>query len=82
MHVCVCVCVCVCIHVCVCVLWEGGEEWFGRKVTHGASLVVWWLRLGASNSGDLGSVPGQGTRSHMPQLRVPMLQLKLGEANK
>ena len=34
MHVCVCVCVCVCIHVCVCVLWEGGEEWFGRKVTH------------------------------------------------
>ena len=47
-----------------------------------ASLVVWWLRLGASNSGDLGSVPGQGTRSHMPQLRVPMLQLKLGEANK
>ena len=47
-----------------------------------ASLVVWWLILGASNSGDLGSVPGQGTRSHMPQLRAPMLQLKLGEANK
>ena len=45
-----------------------------------ASLVVWWLRLSASNSGDLGSVPGQGTRSHMPQLRVPRLQLKLGEA--
>ena len=33
-YACVCVCVCVCIHVCVCVLWEGGEEWFCRKVTH------------------------------------------------
>ena len=25
-------CISVCIHVCV--LWEGGEEWFGRKITH------------------------------------------------
>ena len=25
----------------------------------------------------LGSIPGQGTRSHMPQLRVYMLQLKI-----
>ena len=28
----------------------------------------------------LGSIPGQGTRSHMPQLRVHMLQLKLPHA--
>ena len=24
-----------------------------------------WLRLHAPNAGDLGSIPGQGTRSHM-----------------
>ena len=33
------------------------------------SLVVRWLRLGAPNVGGLGSIPGQGTRYHMPQLR-------------
>ena len=34
------------------------------------SLVVQWLRLHAPNSGDLGSIPGQGTRSHMQQLKI------------
>ncbi|TEA34796.1 hypothetical protein DBR06_SOUSAS11910019, partial [Sousa chinensis] len=34
------------------------------------SLVVQWLGLHAPNAGGLGSIPGQGTRSHMPQLRV------------
>ena len=29
-----------------------------------------------SQLGDPGSIPGQGTRSHMPQLRVCLLQLK------
>ena len=33
------------------------------------SLVVQWLRLCAPKVGNLGSVPGQGTRSHMLQLR-------------
>ena len=28
------------------------------------------LRFHAPNVGDLDSIPGQGTRSHMPQLRV------------
>ena len=28
------------------------------------------------NAGSLGLIPGQGTRPHMPQLRVFMLQLK------
>ena len=37
-------------------------------------------RLHASNAGGPGSIPGQGTRSHMPQLRVPMLQLKIPHA--
>ena len=39
-----------------------------KAVIYGTSLVVQWLRLGAPNSGGLGSIPGQGTRSHMPQL--------------
>ena len=34
----------------------------------GTSLVLQWLRLGAPNVGGLGSIPGQGTRSHMLQL--------------
>ena len=41
------------------------------------SLVVQWARLHAPNAGGLGLIPGQGTRSHMPQLRVHMLQLKI-----
>ena len=39
---------------------------------HGTSLVVQWLRLCAPNAGDPGSIPGWGTGSHMPQLRVHM----------
>ena len=29
-----------------------------------------WLRLCAPNAGDLGLIPGQGTRSHMLQLKI------------
>ena len=32
------------------------------------SLVVRWLRISAPNAGSLGSIPGQGTRSHRLQL--------------
>jgi len=35
-----------------------------------------WLRLHTPSVGGLGSIPGQGTRSHMPQLKVWMPQLK------
>ncbi|TEA39692.1 hypothetical protein DBR06_SOUSAS3410160, partial [Sousa chinensis] len=35
------------------------------------SLAVQWLRLHAPNAGGLGLVPGQGTRSQMPQLKTP-----------
>ena len=35
----------------------------------GTSLIVQWLRLYAPNAGALGSIPDQGTRSHMLQLR-------------
>ena len=34
------------------------------------SLVVQWLRLCTPNAGGLGSIPGQGTRSHMAQLKT------------
>ena len=43
----------------------------------GISLAVQWLRLCAPNAGGLGSIPGRGTTSHMLQLRVWMLQLKI-----
>ena len=36
----------------------------------------WWLILCSPNVGGLGSIPGQGTRSHTTQLRVCMLELK------
>ena len=35
----------------------------------GTSLVVQWLRLRAPHAGSPDSIPGQGTRSHMLQLR-------------
>ena len=31
----------------------------------GTSLVVQWVRLCAPNAGGPGSIPGQGTRSHV-----------------
>ena len=39
--------------------------------------LPWWSRLHAPNAGDLDSIPGQETRSHMPQLRVHMLWLMI-----
>ena len=39
------------------------------------SLVVQWLRLCAPDA--KGSISVQGTRSHMPQIRVCILQLKI-----
>ena len=33
--------------------------------------MVQWLRLQAPSAGDLGSIPSQGTRSHMLQLKSP-----------
>ena len=41
------------------------------KIIWGTSLVVQWLRLHTPNAGGLGSIPGQGTGSHMPQLKIP-----------
>ena len=33
--------------------------------TSGTSLVAQWIRFQAPNAGGRGSIPGQGTRSHM-----------------
>ena len=41
-----------------------------QKAEVGTSLVVQWLRLCTPNAGVPGSIPGQGTRSHMLQLKV------------
>ena len=51
------------------------------KETQGL-LVVQWLSLGIPNTGGLGLLPGQGTSSHKPQLRVCKLHLKPGAARK
>ena len=41
--------------------------WIFKKIFNGTSLVVQWLRLHASNAEGMGSIPGWGTLSHMPQ---------------
>ena len=47
------------------------------KSGQGTSLLVQWLRLHARNAGALGSILGQGTRSHMLQVRVCMPRLQI-----
>ena len=37
----------------------------------GTSLVIQCLRIHTPNASSMGLIPGQGTRSHMLQLRVP-----------
>ena len=44
------------------------------------SLVVQWVRLCTPNAGGQGSIPGQGTRSHMPQLKIPHAAAKIPRA--
>ena len=38
--------------------------------------MVQWLILHAPNSGGPGSIPGQGTRFYMPQLKTPRAAMK------
>ena len=47
-----------------------------RSQLLGTSLVVQWLRLLVPNARGWGLIPGQGTRSQVPQLRIHMPQLK------
>ena len=43
---------------------------FHHKRNEGISLAVLWLRLHTLNAGGLGSIPSQGARSHMLQLKI------------
>ena len=49
-----------------------------REVRTGTSLEVQWLRLLTPKAGGSGLIPGQGTRSHMPQQRskIPPAETK------
>ena len=69
--------------------WEGthvSHRWRTSPAeipTNRDSLVVQWLRLQAPKAGNLGSIPGQGIRSHMPHMtlqttltvRIPQLKI-------
>ena len=48
---------------------EATEHRRDKKGGSGASLVVQRLRLHAPNAGSPGCIPGQGTRSHLQQLK-------------
>ena len=52
-------------------LWEVLKAWDSCliKEAPGTSPVVQWLRFSVPNAGGLCLIPGQETRSHMPQLR-------------
>ena len=49
--------------------WNYPDTDFAQRQPWGNSLVVHWLGLCVANAGDLGSLPGQATRSYLPQLR-------------
>ena len=59
---------------------------FGRRVlavkAECGGIPCWSSGTHTPNAGGLGLIPGQGTRSHMPQLRVRMPQLRPGQPNK
>ena len=38
---------------------------YKNEITSGTSLVVQWVRIHSPNARGPGSIPGQGTRSHM-----------------
>lgn len=50
------------------------REWMSEEWMNGDFLVANWLRLHPPNARDPSSIPGQGTRSHMLQLKICMLQ--------
>ena len=47
----------------------------------GTSLVIQWLRLHAPSAEGLGSIPGQGTRSSMLQLKIQHATAKIPHAH-
>lgn len=55
--------------------------WKRKKATRGTTLVTQWLRLCTPNTGSLGSITGQGARSHMLQLKTQHVRLKEKKSN-
>ena len=48
-----------------------------RNETAGTSLAIQWLRLHTPNGEGPGSIPDQGTISHMPWLKIPPATMKI-----
>ena len=48
-----------------------------KTYTEGTFLVVQWLTLHAPNEGGPSLIPGQGTRSHMLQLKIQPATMKM-----
>ena len=59
---------------------EAGCQPRNKRSDEGISLVVQWLRLHAPNVGSPDLNPGQGTRSHMPKVRIHMPRPKIPQA--
>ena len=53
------------------------QEWKQNIDISGISLVIQWLRLLPPTVGGWGSIPDQGTRSYMPQLKIPRAAVKI-----
>ena len=51
-------------------------QFIGNKSVCGTSLVVQWLRCYTEKVGDQDSIPSQGSRSHIPQLKIPSVLTK------
>ena len=45
----------------------------------GMTLLVQWLRLHVLNAGAVGLTPGQGTKSHMSQMKILHTATKMGD---
>ena len=56
---------------------DGGGHYSFKQGDQGTSLVVQWLRLHFPNARGPDLIPGQGTRSHMVQIRSHILQVKI-----
>ena len=51
--------------------WGHKESDMTERLTLSLSLVIQWLRLWAPIAGSPGLIPGQGTRSCVPQIKIP-----------
>ena len=56
--------------------------WCPKLDTGGLLFPVQWLGLYALSEGGLGLIPGQGTRSHMLQLKIPPATTKTQHSKK